>query len=122
MHRTSRRKTVIDQNSRTVRKIGRGLAAAIKLLSPHHLGLLPDDDFLHFIRGNLQLSEHGFIESPRIAGDGSHGQFRLPGDAELAYHDDVQEASEALSDGESYGNSATGQGEDDCIVSVDFSG
>ena len=108
LHSGARRDAVIDQQDGSAAERREGAVAAVEPLAASELSLL---HHRHLVEGspvNAKTTHDFSVHYPNAAaGDRSHGEFRLPGHADLPNHEDVQRGAERLCDLVCDRNSAT---------------
>lgn len=105
---------VVDEEDGTAGDVEGAAAAAVEAFATAEFGAFEGDFAFDFELGDAQLPEEIVIEDDDFAdGEGAHGEFRLPGDAEFADEADVEREVQRAGDGGAEDDAAAGEGEDE---------
>lgn len=115
-HGSAGRQAIVDEHDRSVVDAGRRLIAAVEALLAGKFAALALGDGVEQVVGDIEGFDHFGVEHAGVAdGDGSHGEFFVARDAELANEHEVEAGAEAFGDDAGDGDAAAGQGEDEQI-------
>jgi len=114
-HGRSGSQTIVDQHDSTAAKVRRWETTPIQFLPAFHLARFVGDHSLHLLSGNPQIVDQLGIQNPGIARQRTHGEFRLPGDAEFTNHNHIQRRAQGLRYGGANFDAAARQREDNGI-------
>jgi len=118
-HRGPGREPVVHQDHGLAGHVGRRLAGPIAPLAPVQLLLLRGGDRGQLGIGHPEAFHDRAVHHPDAPGrDGSHGQLRVGGDAELAHDEDVERCPQRAGHFVSDRHPAPRQGEDQDIGSI----